>query len=82
MLRLVRSANQSLPSGLATFLLLSAAIGCPVLVGLAVFTLIPLLLLLGGIALWIVTTLLIGWAGIEVLAACERWMEGNSRFQR
>ncbi|MFN9645414.1 MAG: hypothetical protein ACK6BG_09935 [Cyanobacteriota bacterium] len=45
-------------------------------------TLIPLLVLLGGFVLWIAATLLLGWAGIEALAACERWMEGDPRFQR
>ncbi len=82
MIRLVRPSIQTVPSGLATCLLLSAAVGFPVLMGLAVFTLIPLLFLLGSIVFWIVSTLLIGWAGIEVLAACERWIERNPRFQR
>ena len=26
--------------------------------------------------------LLIGWSAIEALAACERWMEHEPRFQR
>ncbi len=82
MIRVVRSAIQSLPSGLATFLLLSAAIGCPILLGLAVLSMIPLLVMLAAVSLWIVSILLIGWAGIEVLAVCERWIEGDPRFQR
>lgn len=82
MIRLVRPSIQTLPSGLATCLLLSAAIGFPVLMGFAVVALIPLLLLLGSIVFWIGSTVLIGWAGIEVLAACERWIERNPRFQR
>jgi hypothetical protein len=53
-----------------------------VLSALAALTLIPLLVLLGGFVLWIVVTLLLGWAGIEALAACERWMERHPRFQR
>lgn len=72
----------ALPSLPASLLLASAAVGCIVLTSLAALTLIPLLVLLGGIALWIVATLLLGWAGIEALAACERWMERNPRFQR
>lgn len=72
----------ALPSLPASLLLASAAVGCIVLASLAALTLIPLLVLLGGIALWIVATLLLGWAGIEALAACERWMERNPRFQR
>jgi hypothetical protein len=62
--------------------LASAAIGCIVLTSLAALTLIPLLVLLGGLVLWIVASLLLGWAGIEALAACERWMERHPRFQR
>lgn len=72
----------ALPSLPASLLLASAAVGFIVLTSLAALTLIPLLVLLGGIALWIVATLLLGWAGIEALAACERWMERHPRFQR
>jgi hypothetical protein len=68
---------------LATGLLLaSAALGSLVLASLAAFTLIPLLVLVGGFAVWILASLLLGWAGIEALAACERWMERQARFQR
>ncbi len=66
----------------ASLLLVSAAVGSIVLGVFAAFTLIPLLLVLGGVVLWIVVTLLLGWAGIEALAACERWMERDPRFQR
>ncbi len=76
------SAPLALPSLPASILLASAAIGCIVLTGLAALTLIPLLVLLGGFVLWIVASLLLGWAGIEALAACERWMERHPRFQR
>ncbi|MFN9660085.1 MAG: glypican [Cyanobacteriota bacterium] len=65
-----------------SLLLASAAVGVIVLTGLAALTLIPLLLILGGLALWIVVTLLLAWAGLEALAACERWMERQPRFQR
>ena len=75
-------APLALPSLPASLLLASAAIGCIVLTGLAALTLIPLLVLLGGFVLWIVASLLLGWAGIEALAACERWMERHPRFQR
>ncbi|MFN5465759.1 MAG: hypothetical protein ACK40D_11700 [Cyanobacteriota bacterium] len=45
-------------------------------------TVLPLVVLLGGLAVWIVAILLIGWSAIEALAACERWMEREPRFQR
>lgn len=66
----------------ASFLLLATAIGVPVVIALAVLTLVPMVVLLGGLALWVSATLLLGWAGIEVLAAIERWLEGDPRFQR
>jgi len=72
----------ALPPLPASLLLASAAVGCIVLGSLAALTLVPLLVLLVGVALWIVSTGLLGWAGIEALAACERWMERNPRFQR
>jgi hypothetical protein len=75
-------APLALPSLPASLLLASAAVGCIVLTTLAALTLIPLLVLVGGLVLWVVTSLLLGWAGIEALAACERWMERHPRFQR
>jgi hypothetical protein len=71
-----------LPSLPTSLLLASAAVGFVVLATLAALTVLPLLVLLGGALLWIVSTLLLAWAGIEALAACERWMERNPRFQR
>ena len=71
-----------LPSLPTSLLLASAAVGFVVLATLAALTVLPLLVLLGGALLWIVSTPLLAWAGIEALAACERWMERNPRFQR
>jgi hypothetical protein len=75
-------AHLALPPLPASLLLASAAIGSLVLSALAALTLIPLLVLLGGLVAWILATVLLGWAGIEALAALERWMERQSRFQR
>jgi len=66
----------------ASILLLSAGVGALVLVALLTFTLVPVLLAIG-----LVTALLIGaafclWAGIEGLAALERWIETDGRFRR
>lgn len=66
----------------ASLLLLSAGVGAVVLVAVLTFTLVPVLLAIG-----LVTALLIGatlcvWAGIEGLAALERWMETDARFRR
>ncbi len=75
-------APLALPPLPASLLLISAAVGSIVLSVVAALTLLPLLVLVGGVVLWIVVTLLLGWAGIEALAACERWMERHPRFQR
>jgi hypothetical protein len=47
-----------------------------------VLTLVPLVMIVGGLAVATVVTLLLGWAGIEALAAFERWMDHDPRFQR
>ncbi|MFN9621767.1 MAG: glypican [Cyanobacteriota bacterium] len=75
-------APLALPPLPTSLLLVSAAVGLLVLSAFAALTLIPLVVLLGGVILWVVVTLLLGWAGIEALAACERWMERHPRFQR
>jgi hypothetical protein len=57
-------------------------LGAALLVGVGLLTLLPLALLVGMIAGWVLVSLLLGWAGIEALAALERWMERDTRFQR
>ncbi|MFM7464802.1 MAG: glypican [Cyanobium sp.] len=66
----------------ASLLLIATAIGAIVLSGIAVLTLVPLTIIVGGMAVALVSTLLLGWAGIEALAAVERWMDQDPRFQR
>lgn len=68
-----------LPASLA---LVSMAVGAVVLIGLTTLALVPLLLGLGLLACWLVAALLLGWAGVEGLAALERWFENDPRFQR
>lgn len=72
----------AIPSLSASVLLVSASVGFIVLVVVAVLALVPIVFVLGGLLVWLVSTCLIGWAGIEALAACERWMEDHPRFQR
>lgn len=64
------------------FLLVCAGVGALVLVAGASLALLPLLILGGVIAFWVIAALLVGWGGIEVMAALERWFERDSRFQR
>ncbi|MEB3322015.1 MAG: glypican [Synechococcaceae cyanobacterium] len=68
-----------LPASLA---LVSMAVGAVVLVGVGTVLLVPLVVLIGMVAAWVLAALLLVWAGIEALAAFERWVERDSRFQR
>ena len=68
-----------LPASLA---LVCMAVGAVVVIGLTTLALVPLLVGLGLLAAWLVSALLLGWAGLEGLAAMERWIENDTRFQR
>jgi hypothetical protein len=65
----------------ASLLVIATAIGAIVLTVIAV-TLVPLMMIVGGIAVALMATVLLGWAGIEALAAVERWMDKDPRFLR
>ncbi|WP_255476160.1 hypothetical protein AAJV73_06150 [Cyanobium sp. BSA11S] len=45
-------------------------------------TLVPVLVMVGFVATFLVAALACAWAGVEALAALERWLERDSRFQR
>jgi hypothetical protein len=66
----------------ASALILCSAVGAVVVLGAVSFTLVPLVLGLAVLVGWLVLTLLFGWIGIEALAALERWLENDPRFQR
>jgi hypothetical protein len=68
-----------LPASLA---LVSMAVGAIVIISLAAVAFIPLLLGAAVVTAWLVALLLLGWAGIEALAALERWVETDPRFKR
>jgi hypothetical protein len=68
-----------LPASLA---LVCTAVGAVVVIGFATVALMPVLLFVGFVAAWLLAALLVGWAGIEGLAALERWFENDPRFQR
>jgi hypothetical protein len=44
--------------------------------------LIPLVVGVGALLVWLALALILGWAGIELLAALERGFENDPRFQR
>ena len=71
-----------MPHLAASLVLLSAAVGSVVLAGFAAVALIPVVFTLAVALGWVVALLLLGWAGIEALAALERWFENDPRFHR
>lgn len=63
-------------------MLLCAGVGAVVVMTIVTFTLVPMLVAVALVAALLVGALLCGWAGIEALAALERWMETDQRFHR
>lgn len=66
----------------AGLVLLCAAIGSVVLAGIAAVALIPVVFTVAVALGWVTGLLLLGWAGIELMAALERWFESDARFRR
>ena len=58
------------------------AIGGVVLIAALTLLAVPLVIVLGLVVASIAGVLLGGWALIEAMAALERWMERDTRFQR
>jgi len=85
-LRFTMARSQStlvrIPPALASLLLVCTAVGALVLALVVSLALIPLLVGAGLVLAWLLGLLLFGWAAIEGLAALERWMENDPRFQR
>ena len=65
-----------------SLVLVCSAVGGLVVFALVALTVVPLLVGLALLVFWVVAALLFAWAGIEALAALERWMESSRRFQR
>lgn len=68
-----------LPASLA---LVGMALTAAVLIGVASVMLVPIFLAMALLATWLVASLFLGWAGIEAMAAFERWIENEVRFLR
>jgi hypothetical protein len=66
----------------ASLALVSLAFGSALLIALSSLLLVPILLATALLVAWFVSSLLLGWAGIEALAAFERWIETEVRFLR
>ncbi|MEI6031094.1 MAG: glypican [Synechococcaceae cyanobacterium ELA739] len=82
----LRRSGQDRPSRIrplvASFALVCTAVGAVVVIGFTTLALVPVLFAVGVVGAWLLALLLLGWAGIEGLAALERWFENDSRFQR
>ena len=66
----------------ASALLVCTAVGAVVVIGFTTLALVPLVLGVGLVAAWLMALVLLSWAGIEGMAALERWFENDPRFQR
>lgn len=73
------SSGRSIPGVLT---IACTAIGACVLTGVVVLTLAPVLLGVVALGVWLGSSLLLAWLGIEAMAALERWFENDRRFQR
>ncbi|MEB3183970.1 MAG: glypican [Cyanobacteriota bacterium] len=65
-----------------SLLLACTGIGAVVVFSAISLTLLPLVMGVGLLVAWILVALLVVWGGIEALAALERWLERDPRFQR
>ena len=68
-----------LPASLA---LMGMGLAAAVLLGVASVLLVPIIFAMALFATWLVASLFLGWAGIEAMAAFERWIENGVRFLR
>lgn len=66
----------------ASLLLACTAVGAIVLIGITSLAVVPLIHTAGLFMAWLLALVLLGWAGIEGLAALERWFENDPRFHR
>jgi len=57
-------------------------VGASLVKSFTTLALVPVLFAVGVVGAWLLALVLLGWAGIEGLAALERWFETDSRFQR
>jgi len=63
-------------------LALCTVVGALVITLAVALALVPLVVGVCALVVWLVLALILGWAGIELLAALERWLENDPRFQR
>ena len=78
---MLKSSLQRRPLQTGT-LILCSCLGALVLLGIVSMVLVPLVFTAGLVVVWVALTLLVAWGGIEVMAAVERWLERDPRFQR
>jgi hypothetical protein len=63
-------------------LAICTVVGALVITLAVLLAFVPLVLGVGAFVVWLALALILGWAGIELLAALERWLENDPRFQR
>ncbi len=75
------SAPQTRPLRAGVFAVCTV-VGALVITLAVSLALVPLVIGVGALLVWLALALILGWAGIELLAALERWLETDPRFQR
>jgi len=75
------SAPQTRPLRAGVFAVCTV-VGALVITLAVSLALVPLVVGVGALLVWLALALILGWAGIELLAALERWLENDPRFQR
>ncbi|MCT0199736.1 glypican [Synechococcus sp. CS-1325] len=66
----------------ASLLLLCTGVGAVAVIGFFTFAVVPVVLGAGLLIAFLAGAVVFGWAGIEALAALERWMENDPHFKR
>ena len=78
---MLTSAPQTRPLRAGVFAVCTV-VGALVITLAVSLALVPLVVGVGALLVWLALALILGWAGIELLAALERWLETDPRFQR
>jgi len=66
----------------ASLILLCTGVGAIAVIGFLTFAVVPVLVGAGLLLSLLAGAVVFGWAGIEALAALERWIENDPRFKR
>ncbi len=78
----VERSGLSLRPWSASLLIVCAGVGAMVVISALTLAMVPVLIVSAVVLALLIGALACGWAGIEALAALERWIESDARFHR